>query len=64
MRNTITLFLLTAFVTMSMAQDKRPMTPDDVAMLKSVSSAIISEDGNTIAYLQNKKNEDKNIFKL
>ncbi len=42
------LFLL-SFVTLQ-AQNTRPMTPMDVASLKSVSSATWSEDGNTIAY--------------
>jgi len=50
MRNIVALLFLTLCVSVSIAQDKRPMTPEDVAMLKNVSSAIISEDGNTIAY--------------
>jgi len=34
----------------SFAQDKRPMTPDDVAAMKAISNAILSDDGATIAY--------------
>ena len=69
MRKLLLLLTATVLYNLSVAQNKRPLVPEDVYRLQDVSEAQVSSDGNWIAYVVStvdsvKDNRDDNIWMI